>query len=493
MSWPSIFFRQQSAPPGAFLFFFLTILATLAAAQQPVTINRSLSLGVVLEMQPAGGLNQPAQLNTSLPDSLKIRVVNRNGGGMAGATVLFSLQAPPGAAGQQLSADSLQTGPNGFAATALTIGDQNGLYRVLAIATDPEVSIQDTVVFNFAVTDVNLTAFRPTTPLFTRTAIPDDQEILPGVGVRANGDDDNLNSIPDRDENFVSQENDLIKIELAVSPLTAPEGSSYRLRRSNGNIRVWQSDTKSTALLDANDEALLSFSGNPMTLWIENPAGGSATLTLLNQDDDSNSVLNADSIRVFSFSSIVMALGGESQVPSNPPSSNHGTFQIAVDLYEAGYDVYMYDEDNVANSGAGAVYNEIVGAIQDRGVSGVVAYGYSHGGSSVHDLSDRLMNNAGNIGSFTIHYSGYIDAVDQRFPLTAQENRRPPGTQYLTNYYQNNGIFELGGGPIDPPGAEFQLDVQSTGWGNNLDHFTVDDHPNVKTGIFDRLIQNTPR
>mgnify|MGYP000275963927 CR=1 FL=1 len=81
----------------------------------------------------------------------------------------------------------------------------------------------------------------------------------------------------------------------------------------------------------------------------------------------------ADALSLFSFTSVVIALGGEDQVPADPPlePDNHGTFQVAIELYKRGYDVHMYDEDVVSSSGAGAAYNEVVSAVSERGVIGV--------------------------------------------------------------------------------------------------------------------------
>jgi len=64
----------------------------------------------------------------------------------------------------------------------------------------------------------------------------------------------------------------------------------------------------------------------------------------------------------------------------------------------------------------------------------------------------------------------YVDAVAQ--PEAAQENRRPPGTAFFANYYQENGVFELGGGPVS--GADYELNVTTTSWRANLTHFTID-------------------
>lgn len=87
-----------------------------------------------------------------------------------------------------------------------------------------------------------------------------------------------------------------------------------------------------------------------------------------------------DTLTFHSFQSIVIALGGEDQVPSSPVDSSHGTFVVAISLYAAGYDVHMYDEDVVDGTGSGAAYDEVVRAVQARGVDVVGIFGYSHGG-----------------------------------------------------------------------------------------------------------------
>ncbi len=54
-----------------------------------------------------------------------------------------------------------------------------------------------------------------------------------------------------------------------------------------------------------------------------------------------------DVLHFYPFNSVVIVLGGEDQVPSDPPNAEHGVFGIATDLYRNGYDVHMYDEDAV--------------------------------------------------------------------------------------------------------------------------------------------------
>ena len=328
-----------------------------------------------------------------------------------------------------------------------------------------------------SVLSVELTAHRPYSEgpaygnPFQDHEVPDDQEESPGAGIRINGDTETA-----------ANENDLIEVELEVAPFPVPSGVQYFLRRNNSNIKVWDNrQGTGTALLDSGTEAAFTVTASPMSVWVENPSGGSADFELVAKDSGGNDVCS-DKIHFYPFTSVVIALGGENQGPTDPAAANHGTFQLAIDLYDLGYDVHMYDEDVVVDETDGGVaFAEVQNAVQNRNVTQIAILGYSHGGGSTHDLAENLNNNGR-----TTAFTAYIDAVAQPDANPAQENRRPPGTAFLVNYYQENGAFELGGGPV--PGANFELDVTTTGWGAALDHYNVDDHQNVRNGVRDQLI-----
>ena len=65
---------------------------------------------------------------------------------------------------------------------------------------------------------VDATVFRPQTESygepFRRRRVPEAWELEPGAGIRINGDDDDGDGVPDRDDPVVPGENDLIEIEL---------------------------------------------------------------------------------------------------------------------------------------------------------------------------------------------------------------------------------------------------------------------------------------
>jgi len=344
---------------------------------------------------------------------------------------------------------------------------------------------------------VGLTAYRPQSEAYgaplQRRSVPDAEEETPGAGIRINGDDDDANSTPDRDDTSVSAENDLIEVEWDVNQVTAPAGVEYVIRRSNGNIKVWDSASKGTAILDATDESVLSPSALTGSIWVENTHGGEAVLTFEARTNPGGVVISSDQVNFFPFTSLVIGLHGEFQFPTDPVfGPNEGVSYIAVALHQEAYDSHMYVENDVAADGSGAVYDEIVSAVQDRGVTGIALYGFSHGGGSIYDLSERLEANKASIGDFDILFSAYIDGIenDSDVDLDA-EVRLPLGTGYHVNYYQSFGIIPPWGGSV--AGADVDVNVTSTLWGFLLVHITITNSAIIQSGIHDPLVQLVPR
>lgn len=340
----------------------------------------------------------------------------------------------------------------------------------------------------------DLTAFRPQhrggyAP-FLRTAVAEaDEEHVefgPGIRIHEAGDVD------------PAGEDDLIEVVVTVID---PPGAAVSLRREHAALRAWTTRNRvpgsELSFVDDETAALPMPPGEAsLTVWVEwvDGAGGLCALEI----GPAGGPGALDTLVFHAFSSIVMALGGEGQVPSSPPDANSGTFVVAVDLYEAGYDVHMYDEDNVSSSGAGVVYDEVVNAIQHRGVSEVAIFGYSHGGGSTHDLSQRLNTNRGTIGAFEITFTSYVDAVRNSSDVDVnQELRRPPSSLYHLNHYQVGNIFQdlgLDGGPVtDSHPAPTGLNVETTAWGAGSTHFQVDDYVQVRDRIIADLGTTTGR
>jgi subtilisin-like proprotein convertase family protein len=344
---------------------------------------------------------------------------------------------------------------------------------------------------------VEMTAFRPQSETYgnplLRRAVSDAEEEDLGAGIRINGDDDNINGTADRDDASVSDENDLIEVELKVSQAPAAPGIEYVIRRSNPNIRVWGSPNKDLAILDANDESTLGFESLTQSVWVENPNGGDAFLDFESREVQSLLVMSTDRIRFFPFTSLVIGLHGEFQFPTDPVfGPNEGVSVLAVALHGEGYDSHMYVENDVASDGSGPVYDEIVAAVQSRGVTSLALYGFSHGGGSIYDLAERLQANRAGIGEFDILFTAYIDGVENDSDLDLDpEIRLPPDTQYHVNYYQQFGFIPPWGDSV--PGANVDVNVTSTFWGFLLVHITITNSINIQTGIHTPLLLLVPR
>ena len=344
---------------------------------------------------------------------------------------------------------------------------------------------------------VELTAYRPQSEAYgaplLRRSVPEAEEESPGAGIRINGDDDDGNATPDRDDASVAGENDLIEVEWAVNQAPVPAGFEYVVRRSNSNIKVWSSAIKGTAILDANDESVVTPPATTGSVWVENSNGGSALLTFEARTTPGGSVVSSDSVQFFPFTSVVIGLHGEFQFPTDPPfGPNEGVSVLAVALHEEAYDSHMYVENEVAADGSGAVYDEIVSAVQNRGVTSLAFYGFSHGGGSIYDLSERLEANKASIGAFDILFTGYIDSIENDSDVDLDpEVRLPLGTAYHVNYYQSFGIVPPWGSSV--PGADVDVNVTSTIWGFLLFHITITNSGNVQSGIHDPLVLRVPR
>ena len=308
---------------------------------------------------------------------------------------------------------------------------------------------------------------------FGKHAVPDDQEESPGAGIRINGDG-----------NEGGSENDLIEVMLEAYSSAASSNMVYSLRRNSGSIRVWADQQMNTALLTSGTETEIDSDSLPRSVWVENPNGGIADLKFVAKSSRGADILS-DKIRLYPFESIAIGLSGESLSGGDPLAN--GMFDVAESLYEAGYDIHYYDEDVVDNNGAGAAYDEVVSAIQNRNVTHVAIYGHSHGGGSTHDLAERLNANRASVGTFTINITAYVDAIDNESDVSmASEIRLPPSTAYHMNYYQTNDWLLVGG---FVPGANENLNANTMPWGQNLDHGTIDNDPNIISAIVNRIIQ----
>jgi hypothetical protein len=338
-------------------------------------------------------------------------------------------------------------------------------------------------IIDVSLLSVELTAHRPYTEgptygnPFQDHEVPDDQEESPGAGIRINGDTETA-----------ANENDLIEVELEVAPFPVPSGVQYFLRRNNSNVTVWDNrQGEGTALLDSGTEAAFTVTASPMSVWVENPSGGDADFELVAKDPNGDDVCS-DKIHFYPFSSVVVLFEGEFGDPADPPQT--GISQLALDIYQNGYDVHLYNEPDAGDPDTEIdAFNEIENAAPNRQANSVAIIGYSHGGGSTFNVSEALDNDP---TAFNLNFTAYIDAVTQ--DAITQENRRPVNSAFHVNYYQEGSLADgwLDGGPIDnPPGADLEVNVDDPVATET--HTTIDDDASVHEGITTRLYQRINR
>jgi len=309
---------------------------------------------------------------------------------------------------KQALSTSYRIGTHQIPTEAFVEGTDYGQGQIAWILKNPagtEVS-RDTVKVTVAWD--NLTGYRPQTEgpgygsPFARTAVAGNLAMTPGVGIRRNGDDDNANQVADRLETGIQGENDLIEMVVSTIPNASP-GIQYWLRRYNTNLTVWDTSTKTGDWFGTAMQRQVTPSAG--SAWVEwntmAPIQTGADLSLYIWDVTHQRVVPGSTVTLhfYPFTSVVIVLGGEGQVPGDPvpppENGNYGMFeQVAVPEYRNGYDVHMYDEDAVSRFlGAGPAYDEVVNAIQGRGVTEVAIMGYSHGGGATYQLAERLYRN----------------------------------------------------------------------------------------------------
>jgi len=353
----------------------------------------------------------------------------------------------------------------------------------------------------------------------------DETEDTVGAGIRFNGDDDNSNGVghprgngvPDYQEDIVPGDDDLIELTFEFGATSAPAGVEYVIERSNASVKIWDSTKSGAVLTGTSNQAVIPFAPTA-SLWVEwvNPILGQADaiLTFKARDAVTKAPLGTpDSVRVFRFTSEVIVIGGNGQVPRDPAPEGAGLFTLARWLYLDGYDVHMFAHDavmweNRPNSGAGAAYNEVVSAVNERNVTNVSVIGFSWGGGATYDLLARLEwaalpANRVITKAFSIAFTATIDAIrhiDFMDPdFYTPDNRDPmPLTNYDINYFQRNtNSFIRGAARLRPGGLPSlvtqNVEVTTRPWGGNLTHTTIDDSFDVLIGIQDRLTKRLNR
>ncbi|MBP1590254.1 MAG: hypothetical protein ILO10_08690 [Kiritimatiellae bacterium] len=221
------------------------------------------------------------------------------------------------------------------------------------------------------------------------------------------------------------------------------------------------------------------------------PSGGADDLTL---SIAMNGVVFAtDTVHFYPFTSIVIVFEGEFGNPHDDPPLT-GMSQLALEMYQRGYDVHAYDEPDIIddeNTEEMAVA-EILSALFERNVTHIVLVGYSHGGGSVYDISERLSLETQ--PPILLAMTAYIDAISQPLLNTTAEIRRPISSNWHLNYYQSRApwyAFDLHGGASVPAGAGFELDLDAAG--ESVSHMSIDSNPAVLMGVLNHLEERVER
>ena len=373
-------------------------------------------------------------------------------------------------------------------------GVRPGWTTVTLTLTSPLGTVVAEDMMIVSIVDPNLTAYRPKSEEygkpFQRHEIPEEEEIMPGIGIRRNGDDDNNSGIPDNKEFLIENENDLIEVEWAASQVA---GVDYRLNRSNSQIHVFDREKKWVTLLGDDPTQTVSVTQTEdRSMWVEWPGDGDGSSDLIMEVVDQRygrvvQRASQEKLRFSPFNSLVIVIGGRGQDPADPVNyATHGMFQLAIDLYrQDGYDVRMYQEktDVEGNNANGAAIEEIIRAVNDRGVTSIAIIGYSQGGGSTYDLSSRIqqerINGELQGAQFSLEYTAYVDAIRDEDsipfdPSPLPESRRPIGTAYHVNQYQKRSLLH---------GTTSRGDVELDRTGLGVDHMTIDDHPAVQNTI----------
>lgn len=317
-----------------------------------------------------------------------------------------------------------------------------------------------------------------------------------GPGIRINWDDDNNNGTEDFAESGIEipEENDLIEVKVDRLP-----GQGDLVLAAGSRLALFYNHDKETPIpLDMTlpQTEPLQFVNNQVTVlveWLDNQHGFD-NLSLV----DPATSTTLDTVRFHSFRSIIVAFGGDGQNPADTDGdgsigdpiqggpNREGIFDIAQNMYNEGWDVLAFNEKD-ETLGVDIPYTEILNAREDRFVERHAVIGYSHGGGATHDLIQELYADLDRITDVGV----FLDAVDQ-FGINA-ENDWPDVTVYLLNIYQDNTA--LSGDDIDDsevlPGAMLE-EINTTtdpAWNNTLDHFSIDDDPQVQQLIRTRLQQ----
>jgi hypothetical protein len=350
------------------------------------------------------------------------------------------------------------------------------------------------------VVSVLLQPYTPSTTHFAPLPLPFAKARTNKVGIRLNGDTDNGGIVIDRAfNNVIPNENDLIRTDITISPqLTSTDSSlKYVLKKSSTKVTFWGASTKGSTPYSIPDAGKSIISGG--TLWVEWRANAHATADLSIEaiETKTGNTVIKDEITYSTFTSVTNAFVGEHQTAGNRTVSPGVNDWVAGELSE-GYDVHVWDDghdwfsrDEADEWGRGPAYDELVNAVNYRGVNKLALIGYSHGGGTVYNVSWRINKNYEDskgktfLNTRQLVFTSYIDAVsNSNYFNPSEENRKPPGSLFHLNQYQENEFFTGG-----LSSADEEVDRSTLG----VDHGTIDDNSTVQGLLKTRFEQKVTR
>ena len=278
--------------------------------------------------------------------------------------------------------------------------------------------------------------YTPQTEHIDPMEIPDENWRANGVGIRRNADFDAGSGNPDFSiSNQFDAENDLIKTTLVFEPAY---GIQYEIVRTGDALKFWGSSTKNLDEYTFTDNAFIL--NAPRDIWAEYASNGDAsyTLTLKATNFYTEDELFSETVTFRPFNSVTCAFVDRSETPGAAQTSP-GINSWAIDRLLDGYDVYLCAGN--AN-GEEYAFDEIINAVNNRGVNQVALVGYRYGGNSVYNLAQRLHDDTQDeiASDYSLAFTAYVDAV-RTWPLALAETRRPLGTAFHANYYRADGAY----------------------------------------------------
>lgn len=233
--------------------------------------------------------------------------------------------------------------------------------------------------------------------------------------------------------------------------------------------------------------------------WIEwtTYGNGTASIDLEAWDTTTNTLFRTETITYRPFNSTTAVFVGENQTPGDADYSPQPNGWAIQELLN-GYDVHVWDDghdwfnwgDDADPDGSGPAHDEIVNAVNNRGVTEVALHGYSHGGGTVYNVAWRLDNNyAASDGStindpasYDLVFTSYIDGIRNGNPgLALPERRRPLESDYHLNQYQRNTVYLRGHSILDAQAGDDDLNrTDLPTWHNTKgDKIGINDHEEV--------------